>query len=284
VREVSNYVAGLDYGMRRLSEGFPLSTRLLREIHQILLADGRGSGRFPGEFRKGQVWIGGATPETASFVPPPWQEVEDALGHLERFLHDEPVRTPALLKAGLAHAQFETIHPFMDGNGRLGRLLITLLLCEEKALSAPILYLSLFLKGNRLEYYERLQRIRTHGDWEGWIRFFLRGVRETADHALETTRRILALFEADRTKLQGLGQAAASALRVHERMQHKPILRLNELATALSLSYPTIAGAMDRMVGLGIAKELTGYARNRVFAYAPYISILAEGADPLPAP
>lgn len=281
VTEVSNYVAALHHGMQRLSEGFPLSIRLLKEIHHVLLADGRGSGRSSGELRKGHVWIGGATPETAKFVPPPWTQVEDCLGHLERFLHDDPVRTPALLKAGLAHAQFETIHPFMDGNGRLGRLLITLLLCEENALSAPILYLSLYLKGNRLEYYERLQRVRTHGDWEGWVRFFLKGVKEVADHALDTTRRILRLFESDRMKLQGLGQAASSALRVHERLQHKPIMRITELASSLGLSYPAVSNAMERMVALGIVRELTGYTRNRVFAYAPYIAILGEGAEPL---
>lgn len=282
VREVSDYIAALEHGMARLRGGFPLSGRLIREIHAILLRTGRGSIKNPGEFRRGPVWLGGPSPDRAVFVPPPWQEVPDALAALERFLHDEGLFTPTLLKAGLAHAQFETIHPFNDGNGRIGRLLITLILCAEKALAEPILYLSLYLKYRRTEYYDRLQNIRTKGDWESWIRFFLQGVLETSENALETTRRILALFEADRARIQALGKAASSAFAVYERLRQRPIVRLNELARSLGHSFPTISAAMARLESLGIAQELTGYSRNRVFAYTPYIKILAEGTEPLP--
>lgn len=280
-REVSDYIGALEYGMARLREGFPLSLRLLREIHAELLKSGRGSREAPGELRKSQVWIGGPSPDRAVFVPPPSQELPGLLASFERFLHDHTGFTPTLLKAGLAHAQFETIHPFYDGNGRIGRLLITLLLCSEGALAQPILYLSLFLKHRRSEYYDRLQKIRTHGDWEGWIRFFLEGVRETAADALKTTRRILTLFDGDRAKIQELGQAAASALAVYERLRRRPILRINDIAEDLGLTFPTVSAAMSRLERLGIAKELTGYARNRVFAYGPYVEILNEGTEPL---
>src|SRR5262245_9639116 len=205
VREVSDYVAAVDHGLKRLRADFPLSLCLLREIHGVLLRSGRGSHKTPGEFRRSQVWIGGSRPGKARFVPPPVDRVMECMGALEKFLHGDPVETPTLVKAGLAHVQFETIHPFLDGNGRLGRLLITMLLCAERALAEPILYLSLHFKFHRQEYYELLQRVRTHGDWEGWLRFFLNGVIETADEALTTTRRILALFAKDRRQLEALG-------------------------------------------------------------------------------
>lgn len=281
VREVSDYVAAVDHGLARLRGGFPLSLRLLREIHGVLLRSGRGHHKTPGEFRRSQVWIGGSRPGNARFVPPPPDHVGEQMGALEKFLHGDPVETPALVKAALAHVQFETIHPFLDGNGRLGRLLITLLLCAEGALSAPILYLSLHFKAQRQEYYELLQRVRTHGDWEGWLRFFLDGVIVTADEALRTTRRILARFEKDRRQLEGLGRAAASALRVHEHLQRKPITGARDLAKELALTYPTVASSLERMRELGIVKELTGYKRNRVFAYAPYVALLSEGTEPI---
>ncbi len=281
VREVSDYVAALDHGLERLRGGFPLSLRLLREIHGVLLRSGRGSNKTPGEFRRSQVWIGGSRPGNARFVPPPTDRVAECMGALEKFLHGDPVQTPTLLKAALAHVQFETIHPFLDGNGRLGRLLITFLLCAEGALSEPILYLSLHFKSHRQEYYDHLQRVRTHGDWEGWIRFFLEGVISMSQEAVSTTRRILALFEKNRRSLETLGRAAASAFRVHEYLQKKPITGIREMEKDLGLSYPTVAGALDRMKKLRIVKELTGFKRNRVFAYAPYVELLSEGTEPI---
>lgn len=280
-REVSDYIAALDHGLKRLRGGFPMSLRLLREIHGILLRSGRGSTKAPGDFRRSQVWIGGSRPGNARFVPPPAESVVECMGALEKFLHGDPVQTPALIKAALAHVQFETIHPFLDGNGRVGRLLIALLLTADGALSEPILYLSLYFKMHRQEYYEHLQRVRTHGDWEGWLRFFLQGVVETAEEALDTTRRILALFDKDRRRLESLGRAAVSASRVLEQLQRKPIAGVQELAKELKLTYPTVASALDRMKKLHIVKELTGYQRNRVFAYAPYVEILSEGTEPL---
>jgi Fic family protein len=282
VREVSDYVAALDHGLERLRGGFPLSLRLVREIHGVLLRRGRGSNKTPGEFRRSQVWIGGSRPGNARFVPPPTDKVGECMGALEKFLHGDPVETPTLIKAALAHVQFETIHPFLDGNGRVGRLLITFLLCAEGALSEPILYLSLHFKSHRQEYYDHLQRVRTHGDWEGWVRFFLEGVISTSGEAVSTTRRILALFEKDRRSLEDLGRAAASAFRVHEYLQKKPITGIREMERDLALTYPTVAGALDRMKKLRIVKELTGFKRNRVFAYAPYVELLSEGTEPIP--
>jgi Fic family protein len=281
VREVSDYVAALDHGLKRLRSGFPLSLRLLREIHGVLLRSGRGSNKTPGEFRRSQVWVGGSRPGNARFVPPPTDKVVECMGALEKFLHGDPVETPTLLKAALAHVQFETIHPFLDGNGRLGRLLITFLLCAEGALSEPILYLSLHFKSRRQEYYDHLQRVRTHGDWEGWVRFFLEGITSTSEEAVSTTRRILALFEKDRRSLETLGRAAASAFRVHEYLQKKPITGIREMEKDLGLTYPTVAGALDRMKKLRIVRELTGFKRNRVFAYAPYVELLSEGTEPI---
>jgi Fic family protein len=281
VREVSDYVAALNHGIERLRGGFPLSLRLLREIHGVLLRSGRGRNKTPGELRRSQVWIGGSRPGNARFVPPPTDRVVECMGALEKFLHGDPVETPTLLKAALAHVQFETIHPFLDGNGRLGRLLITFLLCAEGALSEPILYLSVHFKSHRQEYYDHLQRVRTHGDWEGWLRFFLEGVISTSEEAVTTTRRILALFENDRRQIEKLGRAAASAFRVHEYLQHKPITGIREMAKDLGLTYPTVAGALDRMKQQRIVKELTGFKRNRVFAYAPYVELLSEGTEPI---
>ena len=281
VREVSDYVAALDHGLARLRGGFPLSLRLIREIHGVLLRGGRGRHSDPGEFRRSQVWIGGSRPGNARFVPPPADRVIDCMGALERFLHGEPVETTTLIKAALAHVQFETIHPFLDGNGRVGRLLITFLLCAEGALSEPILYLSLHFKSHRQEYYDHLQRVRTAGDWEGWIRFFLEGVIQTADEAVSATRRILARFEQDRRALEGLGRAAGSALRVHDYLKKKPISGIREIEKAVRLSYPTVASALESMKKRRIVEEITGYRRNRVFAYAPYVAVLSEGTEPI---
>jgi Fic family protein len=212
-----NYTRAMGHGLRRIAEGFPLSLRLLREVHGLLLEGVRGGERAPGEFRRSQNWIGGTRPGNARFVPPPHHEVLPAMGALEKFLHDDPVPTPILTKAALGHAQFETIHPFLDGNGRVGRLLITLLLCAEgKVLSRPLLYLSLYLKRNRDEYYGHLQNVRTKGAWEDWLGFFLEGVIEVAGSAAETTRQIVHLVDADRRRILTLGRAAGSASRLHE--------------------------------------------------------------------
>lgn len=283
VVEVSNYVAALNHGLQRLNEGFPLSLRLLREIHGILLREGRGSEKEPGEFRRSQNWIGGTRPGNAVYVPPPPHRVVDCMGALEKFLHDDPIRVPTLLKAGLAHAQFETIHPFLDGNGRVGRLLITLLLCEEKALSEPILYLSLYLKTHRDRYYDLLQRIRKDGAWEEWLRFFFRGVKETADQAFSAARSILQLFDQDRERIRReLNQSASSALRVHEHLQRNPVVTTRRVNQHMELSRPTITSALENLQDLGIVREMTGKQRYRVYAYDPYLSILDEGTQPLP--
>lgn len=281
VREVSNYVAAMTHGLKRLREGFPLSLRLMREIHGILLAKGRGADKAPGEFRRSQNWIGGTCPGNALFVPPPAEDVMRLMGDLEKFLHGEPVKMPVLIKAALAHVQFETIHPFLDGNGRLGRLLITFLLCAEKALSEPILYLSLYFKTHRQEYYEHLQRVRTEGSWEEWLRFFLTGVMQTAEQATDAARNILGLFEKDRFRIEKLGRPAGSALRVHEYLQRKPITSAPRAAKKLGLTEPTIRASLAHLQKLGIVKEMTGRQRNRLFVYRRYLDILDEGTEPL---
>ena len=214
VQDVSNYVAALSHGLNRIREGFPLSLRLIREIHEILLSRGRGSNKEPGEFRRSQNWIGGTRPGNAAFVPPPPELVMDCMGQLELFLHSEAKDLPLLVRASLAHLQFETIHPFLDGNGRLGRLLITFLLCAGGALSEPILYLSLYFKSNRQVYYDLLTSVRASGNWEAWIEFFLTGVNETSEQAIVSARRLIALLDADRKKIEALGRPAASVLRV----------------------------------------------------------------------
>ncbi|HET6654914.1 MAG TPA: Fic family protein [Gammaproteobacteria bacterium] len=283
VREVSNYVAALDHGLRRMRSGeLPLSLRLLREMHAILLDGARGKNKSPGDFRRGQVWLGGPSPATARFVPPPPNKLMDCLDPFERFLHAQPDEAPVLEKAALAHVQFETIHPFMDGNGRLGRLLITLLLCSEEVLREPMLYLSLYFKQNRDGYYEALQRVRTHGDWEGWLQFFLQGVADTARLATDTARRLLELFDEDREKLQAFKRGAGSAIRVQQYLQAHPIAAATDMAYALDLSPPAVRSALARLEEVSIVREVTGRARYKLFAYDQYLQILAEGTEPLP--
>lgn len=279
VVEVSNYVAAMNHGLKRIQEGFPLSLRLIREIHEVLLSKGRGSSKSPGEFRRSQNWVGGSRPGNAVFVPPPPEKVMECLGELEKFLHQE--RIPVLTKAALAHVQFETIHPFLDGNGRLGRLLITFLLCAEGALREPLLYLSLYFKTHRQEYYEFLQRVRTEGDWEGWLRFFLTGVRETADQAVATARTILKLFEEDRRRIEKLGRSAGSPIRIHQVLQRNPLISISKAAQLTGMSYPTVAAALGKLQKLGIVKEFTGKERHRRYLYQKYVSILGEGAEPI---
>lgn len=281
VREVSRYVSALDHGLARIRNGFPLSLRLIQEIHEVLLADGRGSDKTPGEFRRSQNWVGGTRPGNALYVPPPPEEVIPCMGALEKFLHDDPVRTPTLLKAALSHVQFETIHPFLDGNGRVGRLLITLILCAEGALSEPLLYLSLYLKENRQEYYDLLQRVRTDGDWEAWLRFFLTGVVATAEQATTTARRIHAVFDRDRQRIASVGRAAGSVLRVHDFFRQNPLTSAPRAAKELGLSAPTVAAALARLQELGIVRELSGRKWGRVYAYGEYLDILSEGTEPL---
>lgn len=277
VIEVSNYVAAMEHGLARLREGFPLSLRLLNEIHGVLLAKGRGSEKQPGEFRTSQNWIGGSRPGNALYVPPPPDHVLECMGDLEKFLHDQSL--PTLIRAGLAHAQFESIHPFLDGNGRVGRLLVTLLLCHDGKLPEPLLYLSLYLKQHRTAYYDLLQRVRTHGDWEAWIDFFLAGVEETANQAAETAARLLRLFQTDREKLHALGRKGISALKLHDILQRKPVINVPRLVADHGFSAPTANSALRVLVDEGLVREITGFARNRVFAYSEYLRTLNEGAE-----
>ncbi len=280
VVEVSNYVAALEHGMARLRDGFPLSNRLIREMHAELLSRGRGSDKAPGEFRRTQNWIGGTRPGNAHFIPPPPTRVEDCMGALERFIHDEHTPYPALVKAALAHVQFETIHPFLDGNGRIGRLLIAFILHHNNVLSQPLLYLSLYFKQHRAEYYRLLDLMRAEGDWEAWLDFFLEGVESTAANAVQTAQRLVALFKEDDARIKSLGRAT-SALRVFNALCERPVTTLNEVRGRAGASFPTATKGMDALLRLGIARELTGQRRNRVFAYQRYLDILNEGADPL---
>lgn len=280
VEEVSNYVAALNHGLRRMREdGFPLSLRLLREMHEKLLHGGRGAHKTPGEFRRSQNWIGGRSPATASFVPPPPEYLTQCLGEFETFLHQGDV--PTVIRTALAHVQFETIHPFLDGNGRLGRLLIALMLCSDGVLREPSLYLSLYFKTHRARYYALLDAVRTQGDWEGWLAFFLDGVAETAQQAVDTAQRLLQLLAADRARIAGLGRRAGTVSQVFEQMARRVVLTVPQVAPTLPMSAPTIRAAIDALVELEIVNELTGQRRNRVFAYQAYLAILSEGAQPL---
>jgi Fic family protein len=279
VVEVSNYVAALQHGMARLRGGFPLSNRLLREIHGRLMQSGRGSEKSPGEYRTSQNWIGGTRPGNAHYVPPPPHEVGACMAALERFLHDD--QTPVLVKAALVHVQFESIHPFLDGNGRLGRLLIALVLQQGGLLGEPLLYLSLHFKQHRRLYYDLLDRVRSDGDWEAWLDFFLDGVADTATSAVTTAHRLVALFEADNRRVAQSGRGAARALQVLTALRTRPVLSIGRLRDSHGMTFPTASKAMDSLIELGIAKELTGKARNRVFSYAAYLAALQEGGEPL---
>jgi len=274
VQEVSNYVAAVYHGLQRLAEGFPISLRLIREMHAILLNKGRGSQREPGEFRRSQNWIGGTRPGNASFVPPPPEKVMECMGTFELFLHDRPVRTSPLLKAALSHVQFETIHPFLDGNGRLGRLLITLLLCSEKILGEPMLYLSLYFKSHRQRYYHLLDQVRLNGDWEAWLEFFAEAVEQTAEQAADTAQRLVKLAAEDRERITGLGRPSGSALKVHRAMMERPIVSGTWLSEKTGLSQATVNTVLRHLEKLGIVSELTGSKRNRLFSYAGYIDIM----------
>ncbi len=280
VVEVSNHVAAFDHGLRRLRDGFPLSNRLIREVHGVLLRRGRGSDKDPGEFRRSQVWIGGTRPGNAVFVPPPHDAVPECMGALELYLHDESGDLPVLVRAALAHVQFETIHPFLDGNGRVGRLLVTFLLCHAGVLRQPLLYLSLYLKRHRSTYYELLNEVRESGDWERWIAFFLEGVSDVAEHAVATADRLSRMFRQDREHLSGTaGRRAGSVIRVHEALKERPILSLRSASEQAGVSVTTAARAMRTLVNHGIASELTGNRRNRLFAYRRYLAVIEEGTE-----
>jgi len=281
VVEVSNYVAAMKHGLERIRSGFPISLRLMREIHEILLAKGRGATKQPGEFRHSQNWIGGSRPGNALFVPPPPSAVLDLMSDLEAFIHADTPAVPTLVKAGLVHVQFETIHPFLDGNGRLGRLLITLLLCDRGILKEPILYLSLYFKTHRRYYYDLLQRVREDGDWEAWIEFFLDGITETSLQAADAAKQILSLFEEDRAKIESLGRPAASALRVHQLLQQKPIIAIPDAARETGMSAPTVAKSIQHLRDLDLLREITGKQRGRMFVYSDYLGILSQGTEPI---
>lgn len=271
VREVSRYVGALWFAVEQLGAGAPLSLRLIRDTHVVLMSGGRGSRQTPGEFRRTQNWIGGTRPGTARFVPPSPHELMRVLGDLEKFVNEGPA-TP-IVKAGLAHAQFETIHPFLDGNGRLGRLLITMILCADGVLSQPLLYLSLYFKQHRDDYYAALQRIRSDGDWEGWMAYYLEGVDWTARQAVETTMQLLELFKIDRERVLVSARGSAT-LRVYELLQQRVILSVRKTAEQLSISVPTATTALKHLEDVGIVREITGRTYGRLFAYAKQLEIL----------
>ncbi len=283
VVEVANYVAALEHGLARLRDNFPLSSRLLREVHEKLLSRGRGAERHPGEFRRSQNWIGGTRPGNAHCVPAPPEEIADAMAALERFIHTRDDGLPTLVRAGVAHVQFETIHPFLDGNGRVGRLLIALMLFDAGILTQPLLYLSLYLKQRRTEYYRLLDTVRQDGDWEAWLTFFLEGVASTAQSAVETATRLRTLFDADAERVSQLGRSSVSTARVLAALRTRPLATVNTLMKATGLSFPTVARGVRALEELGVVQETTGRSRARVFVYDQYLRILNEGADPLPS-
>lgn len=277
VQEVSCYVNALTLGVQRIREGFPVSHRLAMEIHTALMTSGRGINRGPGEFRSSQVWLGGHRPDEAVFVPPPPQSIDDCWSALERFINNIPEPTDPLIKAALSHVQFETIHPFLDGNGRLGRLLIPLILVEAGILHEPLLYLSVFFKKHRQIYYERLQQVRVTGDWEAWLLFFVDAVADTANQAVATARRLNRLREQDKARLGELGRQAGSAGLLLDALFQQPIANIGHLCQRTGLTPATVGKLLTAMESeLGIVHELTGQKRNRIYAYRAYIDILNQ--------
>lgn len=278
VMEVSSYVKALYFGIERLKT-FPLSLRLLREIHETLMSNSRGSDKLPGEFRRSQNWIGGSRPGNAAFVPPPPEHLMESLDNFEKFLHDDRVKHPTLVKAALAHIQFETIHPFLDGNGRLGRLLITLMLCADGIITEPILYLSLYFKTHRSKYYEHLQSVRNTGDFESWIRFFLEGVIATAKQATDTAHTLITLFKEDFELIQNSGKNTASLQIIFNYLKSHPMCSTNEIKKHTNVSLTTVLRSLDVLTSLNIVKEVTGKERNKIFMYDGYIEILSRGLE-----
>lgn len=282
LQEVFNYISAMNHGLARMQgDNFPLSSRLVCELHGILLSSGRGKNQMPGEFRRTQNWIGGTRPGNAQFVPPPHQEVPDLLTNLEKFIHESTPEIPALIKIGLVHAQFETIHPFLDGNGRLGRLLITFMLCHQGILREPMLYLSLYFKTHRQQYYDLLQQVRETGDWEAWLEFFLEGIIETSKQAIDTAHEIRSLFEKDEEKIKTLRQSSASAFRVHQLLQKNPYVTAGIAAEKTELSVPTTMKSIQHLKDIGILVEVTKSKRGQTFVYENYLNILKKGTEPL---
>lgn len=279
VEEVSNYVVALELGLRRLDEGLPISVRLLKEVHAVLLSGGRGSTKQPGELRKSQNWIGGSRPGNAMFVPPPADEIANAMSDLEKFIHDQRQTTPSLLKAALAHVQFETIHPFLDGNGRLGRLLITLILVAEGVLKQPLLYLSLYFKTHRQAYYDRLDQVRLDGDWEAWLLFFADAVEQTASDAVDTAKQLIAMAEHDAEVIRQQGRYAGTLSQIHSAFIRKPVATAAWIKQETELAPATIQSGLKRLEKLNILREITGKQRDRAYAYDEYIAILNRGNE-----
>ncbi|NDI84252.1 Fic family protein [Undibacterium crateris] len=280
VQEVSCYVHALTLGVQRIREGHPISFRLLTEVHQALMTSGRGTQRGPGEFRRNQVWIGGHRADEASFVPPPANQIADCWAALEQFINDVPEQTAPVIKAALVHVQFETIHPFIDGNGRIGRLLIPLILVEAGILKEPLLYLSVFFKRHRDSYYRLLQQVRTEGDWEAWLLFFVDAIAATANQAVATAQALNQLLAQDKLRLAALGRLAGSATQILDALFAHPVANIGALVTATGLTPATIGKALDALqLELGIVQELTGHKRNRVYAYRAYIDILNQEAQ-----
>lgn len=273
IREVSNYVSAMMHGLDRMKT-FPLSLRLIREMHSMLLDSGRGAGMAPGEFRTTQNWIGGTRPGNAIYVPPPPHLLMQSLDQFEKFIHAETPSIPPLIRAGLLHVQFETIHPFLDGNGRLGRLLVTLFLCAQGVMHEPLLYLSLYFKTHRADYYRLLQEVRERGAWEAWLEFFLSGVTETANEAFDSATKIAALFTKDRELIAAAGERIGSALQVHEALKTSPFASAAAMVAKTGLTMPTVNGALEQLLKLGIVEEVTGKRRGRVFGYREYLAIL----------
>ncbi len=282
VGEVLQYVKAMYHGLTRLREDdFPLSLRLIREVHEVLLSSGRGSEKQPGQFRTSQNWIGGTRPGNARYVPPPPAEVVSCMGALEKFLQEKHLHMQVLVKAALVHVQFETIHPFLDGNGRLGRLLITLLLCAEGVLQEPLLYLSLYFKQHREAYYDLLQRVRTEGDWESWLHFFLTGVFETANQAVHSSRRILELFQNDQMRIETVGRSLGTTFRIYKLLQSMPLIAIPRASQETAISIPTVTAALARLEELGIVREITNKRRDKLYSYERYIQLLNEGTEPI---
>ncbi len=280
IEEVVNYVSAMNYGIDRL-DTLPLSLRLIREIHAELLRDVRGSDRRPGEFRSSQNWIGppGATIAQATFVPPTVEDMKDALDNFEKFMHNES-QLPLLLHVGLAHAQFETIHPFLDGNGRVGRLLITFLLYHRNALRRPLLYLSHYFRSKRAEYYDRLTAIREEGHWEGWLKFFLGGVLETAREAVETARAIV-LLRAEHEMLLRDNGVGITGLNLLNLLFDSPLVTVARVSERLEISYGTANSLIGQFVALGMLQETTGQKRNRRFSYGQYLALFEDDETPV---
>ncbi len=280
VEEVTNYLVALEFARAQIGDhnGLPLSIRLLNETHRRLMSGARGADKQPGEVRRSQNWIGGSRPATAAFVPPPPHLVPDLLAEFERYLHADDTVHP-LVRVALLHVQFETIHPYLDGNGRIGRLLITLLLEHWHLLSAPLLYLSLWFKRDRREYYRRLSAVRTDGDWEGWVSYFLEGVATIADEAVGAARQLFSLVNQDRTRVMAIDGISVSTLRLFEQLPRRPIVSVASVMSRLRVAKPTAGKVIDQLVGVGVLRETTGRQRDRKYVYDRYLLVLLEGTE-----